>query len=49
MFDFPTFRPNIGDHLRFNEPFCEASSISLLWKTQMLTARRPQPLTDTHQ
>lgn len=23
MFDFPSFRPTIGDHLRFNEPFCE--------------------------
>lgn len=23
MLDFPTFRPNLGDHLRFNEPFCE--------------------------
>lgn len=23
MLDFPTFRPNVGDHLRFNEPFCE--------------------------
>lgn len=23
MLDFPTFRPNIGDHLRFNEPFCK--------------------------
>lgn len=23
MLDFPTFRPTIGDNLRFNEPFCE--------------------------
>ena len=23
MFDFPAFRPTIGDNLRFNEPFCE--------------------------
>jgi L-gulonolactone oxidase len=23
MFDFPTYRPTFGDHLRFNEPFCE--------------------------
>lgn len=26
MLDFPTFRPNSGDHLRFNEPFCELPS-----------------------
>jgi L-gulonolactone oxidase len=23
MFDFPSFRPSVGDYLRFNEPFCE--------------------------
>jgi hypothetical protein len=23
MFDFPSYRPTWGDHLRFNEPFCE--------------------------
>jgi hypothetical protein len=23
MFDFPSFRPTVGDNLRFNEPFCE--------------------------
>lgn len=23
MLDFPTFRPTVGDHLRFNEPFCK--------------------------
>jgi hypothetical protein len=23
MFDFPSFRPTVGDHLRFNERFCE--------------------------
>ena len=22
MFDFPTFRPSIGDQLRYNEAFC---------------------------
>jgi hypothetical protein len=27
MFDFPSFRPNIGDQLRFNEPFCESAMI----------------------
>lgn len=25
MLDFPTFRPSIGDHLRFNEPFCKCA------------------------
>lgn len=29
MLDFPTFRPNIDDHLRFNEPFCEMLSCPL--------------------
>ena len=24
MFDFPTFKPSVGDGLRFNEPFCES-------------------------
>lgn len=23
MFDFPSYRPTIGDHKRFNEPFCK--------------------------
>ena len=23
MFDFPSFRPTIGDHKRFNEQFCK--------------------------
>lgn len=23
MFDFPTFRPTVGDGLRYNEPFCK--------------------------
>jgi hypothetical protein len=23
MFDFPTFKPTVGDGLRFNEPFCK--------------------------
>jgi len=23
MFDFPSFRPTVGDHKRFNEPFCK--------------------------
>lgn len=23
MLDFPTFRPTVGDHSRFNEPFCK--------------------------
>ncbi|KAI3393627.1 hypothetical protein diail_3854 [Diaporthe ilicicola] len=30
MFDFPTFRPNIGDHLRFNEPFYHNLSQTLV-------------------
>jgi hypothetical protein len=25
MFDFPTFRPTVGDHLRYNEDFCKYS------------------------
>lgn len=58
MLDFPTFWPNIGDHLRFNEPFCES-----MWKRtsmdendgvsriRMLTGslRRCQSVTDAHQ
>jgi L-gulonolactone oxidase len=27
MFDFPSYRPTWGDHLRFNEPFCELFSL----------------------
>jgi L-gulonolactone oxidase len=23
MFDFPTFKPSVGDHLRYDEPFCK--------------------------
>ena len=30
MFDFPTFRPNVGDHLRFNEPFCKIAHLFML-------------------
>ena len=30
MFDFPSFWPTVGDHLRFNEPFCEYYSSYLL-------------------
>lgn len=26
MFDFPSFKPTIGDGTRFNEPFCMSSS-----------------------
>lgn len=29
MLDFPTFRPTIGDQLRFNEPFCKPLSFEL--------------------
>lgn len=36
MFDFPTFRPSIGDHLRFNEPFCKSTSINLQIQTSGL-------------
>lgn len=28
MFDFPSFRPSIGDQKRYNEAFCKQSSLS---------------------
>lgn len=40
MLDFPTFRPNIGDHLRFNEPFCKTSPASLVLVDPMGSKRR---------
>lgn len=30
MFDFPTYRPTVGDHKRYNEQFCECPSRSEL-------------------
>lgn len=39
MFDFPTFRPTVGDHSRFNEPFCELLS-GFGARSGMLTANR---------
>ena len=56
MFDFPSFRPTIGDQKRFNEDFCRYFSVSkqpfirspLPCKVLMLITARSPPCYDAH-
>lgn len=47
MFDFPSFRPTIGDHKRFNEQFCKGIWSKASGTTVELTVTKDHRVANT--